>query len=349
MNLFIIAPINVINAQNINGLDIMRFAGKRGYKVRALAFANGGAMAEGESSQVWWCRRPYRLTTPLAIARGISWADCIYCPKPDLFPGFSLRLAQLLSKPMFSTIETVLDQSLGGATLRKLVDFYGKMTLTTSITEHIRESCERVPGLAVSTIVTPLGNDASEFSKYRFVRQSVKRIAFVGSDPIRKGYGDFLTLAESFPGLEFYSIGGLSRCEDPALISRHSTLTRQNLRYFGAIPRAEMAKVLSGADLLYLPSRVEGFPKVILESGASGIPSIVYPDYGADAWIKRGSDGFIVDDVNGAINLVRLLLSSPEQVEVASRGAAALADRFVWSKTWPLWDEAIKVAVSIRS
>ena len=58
-------------------------------------------------------------------------------------------------------------------------------------------------------------------------------------------------------------------------------------------------------DLLFLPSKSEGFPKVILEVAACGIPSMVYSDYGAKEWMKHMQDGFIIANFDDAIRILK--------------------------------------------
>ena len=57
-------------------------------------------------------------------------------------------------------------------------------------------------------------------------------------------------------------------------------------------------------DLLFLPSRSEGFPKVILEAASSAIPSIVYHDYGASEWMITDENGFVVNSFNDVIDKI---------------------------------------------
>ena len=57
-----------------------------------------------------------------------------------------------------------------------------------------------------------------------------------------------------------------------------------------------------------MPSKSEGFPKVILEAASVGIPSIVYDSYGASEWMQNNKNGFIVKDFQNVIDIIDLIL-----------------------------------------
>ena len=67
-----------------------------------------------------------------------------------------------------------------------------------------------------------------------------------------------------------------------------------NVIFFGKLNSYEISNHLQNMDLHILLSRSEGFPKVILETASSAIPSILYDDYGADSWINHSENGFVV-------------------------------------------------------
>ena len=83
-------------------------------------------------------------------------------------------------------------------------------------------------------------------------------------------------------------------------------------------------------DLLFLPSRSEGFPKVILEAAASGIPSIVYSDYGASSWIANNKNGFVVDSFPDVVNILNKLVNNSNLLSKVSEGSYYMAKKFDW-------------------
>ena len=92
---------------------------------------------------------------------------------------------------------------------------------------------------------------------------------------------------------------------------------------------------------MFLPSRSEGFPKVILEAAASGIPSIVYSDYGASEWIDHGKNGFIVNEFNEVVDLVNKLLIKNHLLQSCSKEIVYLANEFSWKNKIKVWEEEI--------
>ena len=112
-------------------------------------------------------------------------------------------------------------------------------------------------------------------------KKNLKKIVFIGSLIKRKRLSDFLSLAVIFPDLEFHIIGQGS---DYAELKIKST---SNVFFYGHLNPLEISKTLNIMDLLFLPSRSEGFPKVILEVAANADTSLVYSDYGASEWINH--------------------------------------------------------------
>lgn len=74
-----------------------------------------------------------------------------------------------------------------------------------------------------------------------------------------------------------------------------SKLSKINfVKYFGRVTRADFLKALSRADILLLPSRLEGCPMVLLEAMSYGVVPIASDGEGAMSWmIRSGQDGFI--------------------------------------------------------
>ena len=103
----------------------------------------------------------------------------------------------------------------------------------------------------------------------------------------------------------------------------------ENVRYVGY--RKDVRPYLAAADALVFPSYREGFPHVVMEAGAMGLPSIVTDINGCNEIIKDGVNGRIIPpkDEQALYDMMRKFLDNHE--EVKSNGAKArgmIADRY---------------------
>jgi glycosyltransferase involved in cell wall biosynthesis len=94
-------------------------------------------------------------------------------------------------------------------------------------------------------------------------------------------------------------------------------------------------------DLHFLPSRSEGFPKVVLETASSSIPSILYDDYGADSWINHSENGFVVSNFEEVKNTIDNLIKNPEILIRNSENVLELAEKFDWKIIIKSWEKVI--------
>lgn len=81
--------------------------------------------------------------------------------------------------------------------------------------------------------------------------------------------------------------------------------------------------ILSAVDVLSLPSRREGFPTVVLEAAAAGVPAITTRVTGAVDSVEDGKTGLLhdVDDVDSLAKTIEHLASSPNLVGELGRAA----------------------------
>ena len=79
--------------------------------------------------------------------------------------------------------------------------------------------------------------------------------------------------------------------------------------------------LLKNFDILVLPSRLEGVPKVTLEAAASGMPCVIFDDYQSPSVID-GITGFQVNTFEQMVERVRLLVDDQQlRWEMGTRAA----------------------------
>ncbi len=97
--------------------------------------------------------------------------------------------------------------------------------------------------------------------------------------------------------------------------------------FTGGLPPEQVRGYLAAADLLAVPSRLEGLNRVVFEAGAVGTPCVISDGAGAAELVAAYSNGFVVPagDVPALAHAISRLLGSPRALHECSQRAYALA------------------------
>ena len=334
--IFLGAFLNVINAQNINCLSLAKHLDEDKFSIYALSMYSSPKVKT--NATIFNCFYPFKLSSILGFIWGILICDVIYFPKYHSTPKWMLILSNLLGKKLFTTIENnmcdlqkiSIINTFGGQ--KKLFNYFKHIPNIFGITKYIIDNAKC--GVKLEKQVLYLGVEIGLFS-YRD-RDKLCNIVFVGSLKKRKRVEEFLQLANKFPKIKFNIIGdGIDR---ESLMIKAS----RNVVFFGHLGQDELAAKFNVMDLLFLPSKSEGFPKVILEAAAAGIPSIVYADYGAQEWLDNGHNGFIAADFFDVVDTINRLVNEDKLLSEVSKGAYNMSLDFDWNKQIKVWEKVIK-------
>lgn len=94
---------------------------------------------------------------------------------------------------------------------------------------------------------------------------------------------------------------------------------------------------LSISNALVFPSYREGFPNVVLEAGAMGLPAVVTDINGSNEIIDQGVNGYIVPSKNeeSLLKAMTLFVENQDLVSAMAKNARAMiADRYEQSFVW---------------
>lgn len=106
-----------------------------------------------------------------------------------------------------------------------------------------------------------------------------------------------------------------------------------SIRYVPSVPHACLNDYYSSANVLVLPSLVEGLPLVVLEAMACGIPIITTTNAGVSDIISNGVEGFIVPirDVEALKEKMEWCYSNPLELSAMGIAARRQAEHLTWS------------------
>ena len=178
-----------------------------------------------------------------------------------------------------------------------------------------------------------IANGASDqgFRERSFDAGQTCRIGIIGRIAPEKGQIDFLRaarfLAHSFPAARFVVCG--------APVSAAPGYFEEVRRAGEGLPvdflgwRDDVAEVLTGLDLLLMPSKQEGLPRVLLEAFSAGVPAIAFPAGGIVEAIDDGVTGFLVPEGTPDALAARVseLLMEPTRLRAAARNARRMWER----------------------
>src|SRR5207249_5797837 len=98
---------------------------------------------------------------------------------------------------------------------------------------------------------------------------------------------------------------------------------RKHVRWLRSVAPERIAGVLAATDALVITSTVEGFPMVMLEALAMGVPVFTYDVGDVSLAIKHGYNGYVFQpgDFAGLADALRRYMADPDLQEALSANA----------------------------
>ena len=112
-------------------------------------------------------------------------------------------------------------------------------------------------------------------------------------------------------------------------------------------PVASPQDALRQMDVLFLPSRVEGFGLVLIEAMASGVPVIGIAAGGVTDVIEDKVNGLFIEcdhflDEHLGLALKKLIEDPVLRAQVIAGGLKTVAEKFSWEVVLPQYGELLK-------
>ncbi len=158
-----------------------------------------------------------------------------------------------------------------------------------------------------------------------------------------KGFSDliqaFQTVLKSYPHATLTIVGdGPERAHLEQLAQDANVATQT--QFTGPVPRENLSRYWQDATIFALPSGYEGFPHLVLEAWAEGVPVVVSDRAGNTGIVRNGENGLVVpyqDSVALSNGMMALLLDAHLRERLRAHGVESLA-QFRWER---IMDEII--------
>lgn len=174
----------------------------------------------------------------------------------------------------------------------------------------VREDDVSVIPLGVDTeVLKPNPRARSEFRKTNAIAEDVPVLVHVSTDFERKGLRTILRSLALLPEDCVLVVVGAGKAEAFQEAAR-SLAVRNRILFLGY--RADLERVLPGADAFLFPTRFDFFGYPVIEAMACGVPPIVTADAGVANVIEDGRNGYLVshaDDPGELAETIRSVLS----------------------------------------
>lgn len=343
IKVFLGGYVNSINSQNLNCLALARALDATQFECGVMTLYSGASTPDLDGIKIFHCSWPHRINRWITYLRGIFWCDVAYLPKREI-PGFTRWLCSILHRKSFCTVEGIFDDANYESAVnayeneRVFLESFSGFNKVYAITEFVGDYPHRGLKINIQRRVLRLGVDTSMFEAKSQTRNSLKNIVFIGRILRRKGIFDFLELARAFPLHQFHLVGDGEDVE----AFRQASVEQTNIHLHGVLGREALSELLQLMDLHCLLSRSEGFPRVVIETAAAGIPSVVYADYGAEGWIRSGYNGYVVTNLDEVVTLLGELSGDPGLLSRMSVNAIELAKKWSWLEVVGDWQEEIQ-------
>jgi glycosyltransferase involved in cell wall biosynthesis len=158
----------------------------------------------------------------------------------------------------------------------------------------------------------------------------------VGDKGINELVAAFDRLSKQSPNLRLILVGRMETELDP-LDPSTEAIIKNNSHIIFLGTQTDVRPFMAASDALVFPSYREGFPNVVLEAGAMGLPSIVTDINGCNEIIIEGKNGVIIPprDENALYDAMKLFVEHPDAVkELAANAREMIASRYEQKIIW---------------
>lgn len=201
-----------------------------------------------------------------------------------------------------------------------------KSDMIISLNNQSESFLDRITSKPIVTI--PNFIEESEIVSSHRVKDSVKRVLYVGGIVKDKGVLDLIQVAKSFPDIEFRVVGE----GDQSIVQSAYEMNISNVVFTGPKTREEVKKEMEEADVFMFLTFFfgEGFSNALCEAMAAGLPCIV-TDWAANRDMVGEEGGIVIDvnDVDGAVDALNSINSRETREKMSQANIRKVREKYL--------------------
>ena len=342
--LFLGGYISTPNAQNLNCLALAKYLDKTKFDIHTMVNTDAKVDISDIEKEltIYKYNKKLKFTKVWLYIKALLNCDVLYLPKQEKL-GVILLLNKFFKRKLIVTIEGILDDLCVQLVERDIkADFstyksrLEKIDHLYSMTPFVKRYNFEKRGLKTEDTILYIGTDCENF-KPKKRNSQIKNTILIGLDLPRKGIADYAKLAALNPTVTFNVVGNKTN----EFVDKYSDIS--NMKFHGVLSPGELNDLFNLIDLHILPSKTEGFPKVVIETAAVGIPSLLYSHYGANELLNNNEEVFVVDDFQQMNGKLKELIESPSQFITVSKNVLSVPNRFSWGYLIKSWERVFRL------
>lgn len=219
------------------------------------------------------------------------------------------------------TLPNTTRGKIGVMMLRKLCNKSDFIMVLNKQSEDFAKSLTKTPIEVVPNFV-----DIAESESSFEVRETIKKVIYVGGVIETKGALEAFELADYFPEIEFEFVGDVP-AENRVLAEIH-----KNVLLTGALPHSDVKERLLGADVFLFPTHFygEGFSNALCEAMAVGLPCLV-TNWAANAdMVDDGKGGYVfpIHEVDKAAEVLRKMQDKAVRTQMSAHNMKKVREEY---------------------
>ena len=182
--------------------------------------------------------------------------------------------------------------------------------------------------ISFKTVVIPNGINLENFQK-----SSGKKVVYVGRLIKEKGVVDLIKGMKELPKYELIIVGDGPEREHLESISRGMAIT-----FTGLVMPSQVREYLQQARILVLPSHLgDGFPNVIMEAMACGVPVVATRTAGIPDLVQHSETGYLfeIGDIGKMVSYMKFVMENDILWKELSEKSLRAIQSFAWENVTP--------------